>query len=208
MRAPDHPPDPGEPPHGDLRPDWDPHRPPFDLTRVDPGAATLWHDRGAPYGREPGGAAYDKDGYAERFHKSDPADPVAWPPNDGAVPGTKLDYSDAHQFVLDFGDRVDRLGPPTGKFMALMANKISADYEPRALHYASLYEPLHMYTLIPGTLIPGRLPKDWKIRVMETARAFGQPGGALGLIFLENKGNRVPVTNLTDPRIGVLRDDG
>jgi hypothetical protein len=155
--------------------------------------------------------AYTEHEYAERFHKLDPADPIAWPPNDGAVPGTILDYSDAHQFVTDFGDTVnrlvmvDRLGLPTGKFMGLMENGIAVSYEARALHYQSLYEKLHTYTVIPGTLIPGRLPTGWKIRVMETARAFGQPGGSLGLIFLETKGNRVPVTNLTDPRIGLLR---
>jgi hypothetical protein len=146
--------------------------------------------------------------YAERFHKSTPGDPIAWPPNEGAVTGTKLDYGDAYQFVLEFGDTMDRLGEPTGKFMALVVNR-PAFYEPRAIHYGSLYEKLHTYALIPGSLIPGspiprKLPKGWKIRVMETERALGQPGGSLGLVFIDGKGNQVPIKELIDPRNGVL----
>ena len=151
-------------PHGDPRPNWDRHHAAFDPKCVDPVAATLWHDRGAPYGRDdPGGAPYTKQEYDERFHKSDPADPIAWPPNEGAVAGRKLDYFDAVQFVTEFGDRVDRLGEPGGKFMGLIEDSTPPTYEARALHYGSLYyEELHTYTVIPRTLIPEGLPKGWK----------------------------------------------
>jgi hypothetical protein len=196
--------DPGAIPHGDPRPGWDPNHAAFDPERVDPGAETIWRDAGAPYGRGPGGVPYTKQQYTERFHTFDRhgMPDMAWPPNQGAVAGTKWDYTDVYQFVLKFGDRVDRLGHPKGTFFAVMENGLSASYESRALPYDSLYQELHTYTLIPG-----KLPKGWKIRVMDTAPAFGQPGGSLALIFYDDKGNKLSAEQLTDPRIGVLRDD-
>jgi hypothetical protein len=198
VRAADVLPKSGEPPHGDPRADWDPYHAAFRPKCVDPGNLTIWHDRSAPYGRGLGGVPYTEPEYARRFHILGP-DRVAWPPNEGAGPGTKLDYSDAYQFVLDFGDRMDRLGPPNGRFMGLMGNRISVSYEARAIHYESLYEMLHTYTLIPG-----RLHSGWKIRAMDTAPALGQPGGSLGLIFLDDKGNQVRIYDLIDPRNGIL----
>lgn len=164
-------------------------------------AKTLQPDLDAPYGRGPGGVPYTQEQYAERFHRSG-IDPIAWPPNDGAVAGTKLDYDDATKFVRDFGNKVDRLGDPKGVFFGLMEKGIHAAYEARALHYGSLYKKLHTYTLMPE-----KLPKDWKIRVMETAPAFGQPGGSVSLMFFNEKGKELSAEQLTDPRIGVLRDE-
>lgn len=203
--ASDCPADPNATPHGDPRLGSDPNQAPFAPEDVDPSAEAIWHDRGAPYGRGPGGVPYTKQEYAERFHTfdGDGLPDKAWPPNQGAVARTKRDYTDADQFVLEFGDRVDRLGEPKGTFFGLMENGVSASYEARALPYDSLYKKLRTYTLIPGNL-----PKGWKIRVMRTAPAFGQPGGSLAVKFFDDKGKELSAEQLTDSRNGVLRNDG
>ena len=175
---------------------WDSSRAAFIHGSVDPSAEVLWQDPGAPYGRpKPGEAPYDYDRYARRFHlfnaKGEPD--VNWPPNQGAVRGTKLDYSCARKFIRDFGDRIDRLGWEAGAYMGLMEDRASVCYEARALHYESLYRKLCTYTLQPE-----KFPKGWKIRVMDTAPALGQPGGSLGVVFLEERGKFVSVESLAD----------
>jgi hypothetical protein len=205
VRAPDKPPPPGEPPHGAVRPDWDPGHAAFDPSRVDPSAAALWQNPTEPYGRGPLGAPYTDREYAERFHKLGPKGEhqVAWPPNQGAIPGRKADYFDAQQYFLVFGDGIDRMGPPSGAFTAhlgWMEDVTSApySYEARALHYESLYKKTPTYTLIPGMLPPG-----WTIRVMDTAPALGQPGRSVSLVFLDDTGKEISVTDLLTA--GVLR---
>jgi hypothetical protein len=208
-RAPDLADDPG---YGQPLPVCNPKcPPPLDPRLLCPSADALRKDRVADYGRStPGGTPYSYDEYAERYHRlsTDGTPDINWPPNEGAVRGKKLDYYDASKFIGDhlgdnFGDRMDRLGPPDGRFMGLMEDGTAASYEDRALHYGSLYAELHAYTLIPD-----KLPNGYKIRVMDTAPALGQPGGSLGLLFLDDKGNQVRVQDLADPRIGALRHDG
>jgi hypothetical protein len=208
VRATDDSPIPGEPPHGAKRKNWDSGHAAFDPTQVDPIADTLRCDRKAPYGRAPGGVAYSEQDYAERFHKlgTKGEHAVAWPPNQGAVPGTKVDYTDAIQFVHEFGDMMDRFGPPSGEFMALMymgpkGKRIPAFYEARAIHYESLYGKPLTYTLVPGKL---KLRPGWKIRVMDTAPALGQPGRWVSLVFLTQINEEISVNSLI--AAGVLND--
>jgi hypothetical protein len=152
--------------------------------------------------------AYSEQDYAERFHKlgTKGEHAVAWPPNQGAVPGTKVDYTDAIQFVHEFGDMMDRFGPPSGEFMALMymgpkGKRIPAFYEARAIHYESLYGKPLTYTLVPGKL---KLRPGWKIRVMDTAPALGQAGRWVSLVFLTQINEEISVNNLI--AAGVLND--
>jgi hypothetical protein len=189
-RAKDDMPTSGVPPHGALRPDWDPIPRTFDPGRVDPTVEPLRCDPSAEYGRKPDGVPYTETEYAQRFHILGP-DRVAWPPNQGAVRGTKLDYSCAHKFLRDFGDTIDRLGERNGGYFGLVEDKAPATYEARAIHYGSLYHPLRAYTVKPD-----KFPKTWRIRVMDTAPALGQPGGSVGLIFLDETGHAMPVDDL------------
>jgi hypothetical protein len=200
VRAKDDSPRAGEPAHGAERKDWDSGHAPFDSKKVDPVADALRCDRTAPYGRDAHGVAYSEQEYAKRFHKLGPngEHAVAWPPNQGAVPDTKVDYTDAIQFAHEFGDKMDRFGPPKGAFMALMymgpkGKRIPAFYESRAIHYESLYGKPLTYTLVPGKLEqrPG-----WKIRVMDTAPALGQPGRWVSLVFLTEIDEEISVNNL------------
>jgi len=203
VRAADDPPISGQPPHGAPRLDWDPGHAPFDASRLHPSAKALWQNPGAPYGHGPHGAPYTEQEYAERFHKLGPNGEhwVAWPPNQGALPDTKVDYSDAKQYVNEFGARIDRSGKPSGNFMAYLSrteNGTSApySYEARAIHYDSLYENTPTYTLIPGKLPPG-----WTIRVMDTAPAVGQPGRSVSLVFLDDTGAERSVTDLLTAQV-------
>ena len=185
------------PPHGDPRPDCDLTPRTFDPGRVSRTAAPLRCDPTAEYGRWPSGACYAEIEYAERFHILGP-DRVAWPPNEGAVRGTKLVYCKAERFVAEFGNRIDRIGLTRGFFFGLMEDGNSASYEARAIYYESLYKALRTYRLKPEMF-----RSWWRICVMETERALGQPGGSLGLIFFDGKGNRLSARQLT--RTGALR---
>jgi Tuberculosis necrotizing toxin len=205
VRAKNDPPNPGQPPHGAPLPNPDPGHAPFDTSRLHPNAKALWTTQGAPYGHGPSGAPYTEQEYAARFHKLGPNGEhwVAWPPNQGALPDTKVDYSDAQQYVHEFGDRIDRFGKPSGFCMAYLGKTEGGTsapyfYEPRAIHYDSLYENTPTYTLIPGKLPPG-----WTIRVMDTAPALGQPGRSVSLLFLDDTGTEKSVTDLLTA--GVLR---
>lgn len=203
VRGPDTAPPLGEPPHGAPRTDWDPGRAPFDPHRLHPSIKALWQTQSAPYGNWPHGTPYTDQEYAERFHKLGPMGEhwIAWPPNQGAVSGTKVDYYDATQYVAEFGDRMDRFGAPGGKFMAYLGKAKGGTsapyhYEQRAIHYESLYENKPTYTLVPGNF-----PAGWTIRVMDTAPALGQPGGSVSLVFLDNTGAERTVTELLTAQV-------
>jgi hypothetical protein len=155
------------------------------------------------YGRpKPDEEPYTYEQYAERYHRPGTGGKpdVNWPPNEGAVRDTRLLYSNAERFVdvEEFGDRIDRIGLTSGQFFGLIEDSCPASYEARAIHYESLYKRLRTYTLNPEKF-RGR----WRICVMETARALGQPGGSLGLIFFDGKGKRLSARQLT--RSGALR---
>jgi hypothetical protein len=175
---------------------WDSSRAAFIPGDVDPSAEVLRQDPGAPYGRpKPDEVPYDYYQYARRFHKfkADGTPGINWPPNEGAVRGTKLDYSCAQKFIRDFGDKMDRLGARNGSYFGLVEDKAPASYEARAIHYESLYDPPHTYTLKPD-----KFPKSWTIRVMDTAPALGQLGGSVGLVFHDETGKEMSVDDLTE----------
>jgi hypothetical protein len=203
-----------DPSYGKPLPVWDSKcPPPLDEDRVHPSVDPYWEDRDAWYGRpEPGEKPYTYEQYAQRYHRPGIGGKpdVNWPPNEGAVRDTRLHYGNAEQFVEEFGSRIDRIGFTSGEFFGLMedpspapykgrtVNYKSVDYEARAIHYESLYKRLRTYTLNPE-----KFRDRWRICVMETARALGQPGGSLGLIFFDGKGKRLSARQLT--RSGALR---
>jgi hypothetical protein len=205
-----------DPSYGKLLPHWDSTCPPLlNQKGVHWSVKGIWKDQAAWYGRpNPGGKPYTYAQYAERYHRpSTGGTPdINWPPNEGAVRDTRLLYSDAQQFVTEFGYRIDRIGFTSGEFFGLMEdpsedtyqgrtiNYESVSYEARALHYKSLYRRLRSYTLNPK-----EFRDRWRICVMETARALGQPGGCLGLVFFDGKGKRLTARQLT--RSKALRHD-
>lgn len=187
-----------DPKYGAPLPAWDEEYPaPLNPARVNKRVDALRADPdpNAWYGRSEGDdEPYNHKQFAQRYHRphSGGKPDINWPPNEGAVPDTRLFYCDAERFVEEFGDRIDRIGFTGGRFFGLMEDGESASYEARAIHYVSLTSTLRTYRLIPE-----KFRKRWRICVMDTARALGQPGGSLGLVFFDGKGKQLSARQLT-----------
>ncbi len=151
-----------------------------------------------PYGHDANGDALTKAQYDERYTQVRPDGDVwdLYPPNRGAVPGTRAAYGSAQAFIEDFGNRIDRVGGIEGKYFGVLENGMPASFEERSLPVASLGEPYLQYRL------SGMLPEGWTIEVSEVAPAFGRDGGGLQMVILNNKGEAVPVHLLL--RTGVI----
>lgn len=179
---------------------WDFSDNPLDPRHIDDGVKKLIRDPEAPFGRDSQGNAFSEHEYAERFNKigSQGQSWVNFPPNDGAVPHTKVAYTKADSYLRDYGSLVDRIGRTDGKYLAVMEDGHAASWEERALHVNSLRDPYNAYTL-------DHLPDGWTIQVSEAAPALGQPGGSIQVQILNSEGRVMTVDELTDPEIGVLR---
>ncbi|MUL49071.1 DUF4237 domain-containing protein [Mycobacterium sp. CBMA360] len=192
-RLPDGPLDPhyGEP----LEHHWTFDHDPVDPAHVNPNVQDLIHDPDAPFGRDPNGHAYNAEEYAERFNLEGP-NGQHWnnfPPNDGAVPGTKVAFDDLDQYIKHYGDALDRVGE-NGKYLGVMEDGHPAPWEERALHVDSLGSPYNSYTL-------QSLPPGWKVEVSEIAPGVGQPGGGLQVRILDDLGKVKTVDELRRLRI-------
>lgn len=186
----------GEP----LSDHWDFTDNPVDPTKIDGDVAKLMRDPEAPFGRDPQGHAYTEEQYAERFNKpGEQGQPwLNFPGNHGAVPHTRVAYTDAASYVRDYGSLVDRIGKVDGKYLAVMEHGQPASWEERALHVNSLRDPYHAYTF-------DHLPDKWTIEVSEVAPGLGQNGGSLQVRVLNSEGRVMTVEDLADPDIGVLK---
>lgn len=186
----------GEP----LSDHWDFTDNPVDPTKIDGDVAKLIRDPEAPFGRDPQGHAYTEEQYAERFNKpGEQGQPwLNFPGNHGAVPHTRVAYTDAASYVRDYGSLVDRIGKVDGKYLAVMEHGQPASWEERALHVNSLRDPYHSYTF-------DHLPDKWTIEVSEVSPGLGQNGGSLQVRVLNSEGRVMTVEELADPDIGVLK---
>ncbi|ORB73549.1 glycohydrolase toxin TNT-related protein [Mycobacterium scrofulaceum] len=171
-RLPDEPLDPhyGEP----LDEHWDFADDPVDPSKIDKDVAKLIRDPEAPFGRDPQGHPYTEEEYAERFNDVGPEGQnwSKFPLNAGAVPGTRVAYTNAASFLRDYGSSLDRVGKTDGKYLAVMEDGQAASWEQRALHVTNLRDPYHSYAF-------GELPEDWTIEVSEVGPGVGQQGGSI-----------------------------
>lgn len=99
-----------------------------------------------------------------------------YPPNAGAVRGTRVEYSSIEAFIRDYGVHLDRLGGWDGKYLGLRPDGVSIDFESRGLPISALKENLQTYEFT------GVLPGMWKIEISEIAPAFGREGGGMQLL--------------------------
>ena len=184
----------GEP----LSEHWDFTDNPADPSKIDRGVAKFIHDPEAPFGRDPQGHAYTEQQYAERFNKlGDKGEHWGnFPRNDGALPGTRVAYTNPVDYLRDYSPLLDRVGKNSGKYLAVMQDGQPASWEQRALHVNSLRDPYRAYTF-------GDLPDGWTIEVSEVAPGVGQPGGSLQVRIFDDEGEARRIAELT--RIGVLR---
>ncbi|WP_082963018.1 glycohydrolase toxin TNT-related protein [Mycobacterium sp. E342] len=188
-RLPDEPLDPhyGEP----LPEHWNYPYDPSDMSHIHSAVRKLIKDPEAPFGRDAQGHAYSQQEYEERFNKLGPGGQhwYNFPKNAGAVPGTRVAYSNLSVFVRDYGDLVDRIGDDEGAYLAVMEDGHAATWEERGLHVSSLRDPYNAYTL-------SQLPEKWTIEVSEVAPGLGQPGGSLQVRIFDAQGESRTVEEL------------
>ncbi|MFF9564970.1 glycohydrolase toxin TNT-related protein [Leifsonia sp. NPDC014704] len=205
---PDTPSKPSDKFYGQPKADHGVHRPYPTINDVSRSSFDLVSDPAAPWGRAPNDTPYTKAEYEERFTeaKTDPITGDHWdryPPNDGAVPGTRRDYRDLAAYIRDWGSALDRIGKDNGNFLGVMRDGQPASFEQRSLPVNSLEQRYHSYRLAeewpPGT-------ENWSIEHSKIARAFGRPGGGHQVLVRDQEGNKVTVKKLLDR--GVLMPGG
>lgn len=191
--------DPIDPNYGEPLPrHWDFTEDPVNPGKIDQRVARLFRDPEAPFGRDPAGHAYTEQEYAERFNKvGDRGERWGnFPGNDGALPGTRIAYTDPQKYLRDYSPLLDRIGSSDGKYLAVMEDGQAASWEQRALHVNSLHEAYRAYVF-------GDLPQGWKIEVSEVAPGVGQPGGSIQVRIFDDEGLARSIAELTTK--GVLR---
>jgi Tuberculosis necrotizing toxin len=152
-------------------------------------------DRNAPYGRDAADHPYTREDWEARY--VDENNRLRYPPNDGAVLGRRLEFTDATEFIKHYGDELDRLGRKGGSYMSLP----TAAFGERALPPGSLREPYLTMRLT------GELPSGAHIEVSEVAPAFGQRGGGLQVRILDDEGQAMSVAKLRKEGIIEQTDD-
>lgn len=167
-----------------------PHNP-ADSDHLSADVRKLMQDPDAPFGSDQHGHAYSQHEYEQRFNKLGPEGEhwFNFPGNHGAVPGTRVAYSDMRYFLRDYGPQLDRIGDDEGAYLAVVENGQPASWEGRALHVNSLGDPYHTYTL-------SNLPDGWTIEVSEVAPGLGQRGGSLQVRIFDARGNARTVDEL------------
>ncbi|MEW5810633.1 MAG: glycohydrolase toxin TNT-related protein [Actinomycetota bacterium] len=149
-----------------------------------------------PYGHDEHGNALTKEQYDERYNEitDEGKHELNYPPNDGAVPGTRVMYESGEAFMRDYGPHLDRIGGPRGAYLGVMPEGIAPSFESRALPVASLNLPYNSYSI-------SALPSGWSIEVSQIAPAFGRDGGALQVLIYDSAGEKVSVERLVDSDI-------
>jgi hypothetical protein len=160
---------------------------------ISPDIARIRGDLSDPWGTNPDtGLPFTQAQWTERFTTG--TGDVRWPPNRGAVPGTRVEFTDANRFLETYGDQFDRVGERGGDFLGIPPG---ASFAERALPPGHMNRAVHDYTFDPSTLSAGVT-----IEVSEIAPAFGRPGGGIQVRFME-KGEAILVKDLIDK--GILR---
>jgi hypothetical protein len=130
----------------------------------------------------PYGTAGSKQEYDERYVRPDGS--PRYPSHGGAVPGTRVTFTDPVTYLAENGNRLDRIGDLDGSYLGVMENGRPASFEQRGLPIDSLEEPYSNYTFSPDAAM--LMTQDGiEIQTSRIAEAFGQPGGGLQVQFFE-----------------------
>jgi hypothetical protein len=150
-----------------------------------------------PYGHDSNGSPLSKQEYDERYNSLGPNGEhwFNYPPNDGAVPGSRVLYDSGEAFLRDYGPHLDRIGGDNGRYLGVMPDGIPPSFEARALPVTSLDLPYQQFKLT-------ELPEGWTIEISKIAPAFGRDGGGMQVLIYDELGDKVPVRQLTED--GVL----
>ena len=118
-------------------------------------------------------------------------DPAA---NAGAVPGSRHTFTSLDDFRSAYGSDVDRIGNPRGEYLGIPPG---SSWGQRGL------QPGSMSSKLNGYQFTGDLPRGWHIEVSTIAEAFGQPGGGIQAVVLDDANKLVKVEVLIGQ--GVLK---
>jgi len=132
------------------------------------------------YGHDAQGHPLSKEQYDQRYRVFSPDGRGVWdvyPPNDGAVAGTRWSTNSVDEYLEHFGADVDRIGESSGKYLGVMEGGVPAFFEERGLPMGSLEQGYYRFRFT------GQLPAGWTIEVSEVVPAFGRDGGALQLLI-------------------------
>ncbi|WP_431219075.1 glycohydrolase toxin TNT-related protein [Leifsonia xyli] len=127
-----------------------------------------------------------------------------YPPNDGAVRGSRREYRELTTFVRDNGNAVDRIGDETGTHLAVMRDGKPSSFEDRSLPVSSLEKPYYSYRFV-HTWPPGT--EKWTIEISDIDRAFGRDGGAQQVHIKDHRRREVRIAKLLDRGVIVPAGD-
>jgi len=164
----------------------------------------LFKDPNELYGHDARGHPLTKEQYDERYRELRPNGIDVWdhyPPNDGAVPGTKWVNTSPKDFIERFGADVDRIGAVEGKYLGITEGGVPAYFEERGLPISSLNEAYYRFRLT------GNLPEGWTMEISEVAPAFGRDGGGLQLLIKNARGIKQSIDDLIQEEV-ILDLDG
>lgn len=147
------------------------------------------HDE--PYGHDLDGNPLSKADYDARYNLVGPEGQhwENYPPNDGAVPGSRVVYESGDAFLRDYGQHLDRIGRESGTYLGVMPDGVAPSFEARGLPISSLNQEYDRYVL-------AELPETWSIEVSQIAPAFGRDGGGLQVLIYNDKGEKMSVAEL------------
>jgi hypothetical protein len=159
------------------------------------------------WGHRPTGETFERNDYESRYIL--PPLPGAvygldyYPPNDGAVRGSRVHYSSISAAIRDYGATVDRIGPESGSVLTLRVDGVASFFDERSLPVTAMWERYHAYLLSAEVT---DMPTGWVLDMSRIAPAFGRNGGGINLRFLDDIGKDVSVTELRD--LGILTHVG
>ena len=184
-----------DPHYGEVLPDHgrlaDQYAPPT-ADHIPADVRELVTDPKAMYGRDAAGEPYTRAEWESRY--VDDQGNLIYPGNDGAVVGTRIDFSSVSEFQANYGDLLDRMGSNRGNFFSFP----DTPFELRGLPGSNLNGEYHTLALT------GDLPHGVHIEVSEVTPAFGQPGGGLQVRFIDQTGQAIPMADLTSSRLGIM----
>jgi hypothetical protein len=103
-----------------------------------------------------------------------------YPPNDGALPGSRLEFKTLSEFRRLHGGVVDRIGGEDGSHLYLPLDGNPASFEARSLPVNALELPYSQYHVAEDWPAGA---EGWTVEASVVGPGFGRIGGASQVLF-------------------------